>query len=105
MIWLLWVDSETVRLGMTSAEARTASFRLELYARGRLERLARVRIAPGERWDVHLDLSSIPLRRRSFLAAELYRQGEFRRNRPYRRVTLAPPGGGLLTLEQAGASP
>ena len=96
MIWLLWVNDKRVRLGMTSAELRPTGFRLELLAGGRLERVARVRIAPGEQWNAIIDLSSIPLRRRSFLTALLYRQGEYGPERAYRRVTLAPPGGGLL---------
>jgi Protein of unknown function (DUF1616) len=97
MIWLIWVDPGRVRLGMTSAEPRRTGFRLELYAGGRLERVGRVRIAPGEQWNGILDVSSIPLRRRSFLTAVLYRQGEYGPEHVYRRVTLGAPGGGLLT--------
>jgi Protein of unknown function (DUF1616) len=101
MIWLLWVDEERVRLGMTSAELRPTGFRLELFAGRRLEdrrleRIARVRIAPGEQWNAIIDVSAIPLRRRSFLTAVLYRQGEYGPGHAYRRVTLVPPGGGLL---------
>lgn len=97
MIWLLWVDDSTVRLGMTSAELRPTGFRLELLAGGRLERVARVGIAPGEQWNAIIDVSAIPLRRRSFLTALLYRQGEYGPQQAYRRVTLQPPGGGLLS--------
>jgi hypothetical protein len=97
MIWLLWVDDSRVRLGMTSAELRPTGFRLELLAGGRLERVARVRIAPGEQWNAIIDVSAIPLRRRSFLTALLYRQGEYGPQQAYRRVTLQPPGGGLLS--------
>jgi Protein of unknown function (DUF1616) len=102
MIWLLWVDEERVRLGMTSAELRPTGFRFELFAGRRLEgrrleRVARVRIAPGEQWNAIIDVSSIPVRRRSFLTAVLYRQGEYGPEHAYRRVTLVPPGGGLLT--------
>jgi uncharacterized membrane protein len=97
MIWLLWVNEKQVRLGMTSAELRPTGFRLELLAGGRLERIARVRIAPGEQWNAIIDVSAIPLRRRSFLTAVLYRQGEYGPQHEYRRVTLQPPGGGLLS--------
>jgi hypothetical protein len=97
MIWLLWVNEKQVRLGMTSAELRPTGFRLELLAGGRLERIARVRIAPGEQWNAIIDVSAIPLRRRSFLTAVLYRQGEYGPRHEYRRVTLQPPGGGLLS--------
>jgi hypothetical protein len=97
MIWLLWVDPGTVRVGMTSAEVRRRAFRLDLYAGGRRERVARIWIAPGEQWNAIVDVSSIPLRRRSFLTALLYRQGEYGPRNAYRRVTLRPPGEELLS--------
>jgi hypothetical protein len=97
MIWLHWVDPGRVRLGMTSAEARRMAFRLDLYAGGRRERVARIWIAPGEQWNAIVDVSSIPLRRRSFLTALLYRQGEHGPANAYRRVTLRPPGEELLS--------
>ncbi len=95
-MWLLWVDPRTVRVGATSAEPRTTGFRLELFARGRLERVARLTIAPGESWQAIIDLSSVPVERRSFLEARLYFQGEDDPGEVYRRVTLVPPGTELL---------
>jgi Protein of unknown function (DUF1616) len=91
-IWLLWVDPGKVRLGMTSAEVRRTAFRLDLYSGGRRERVARIWIAPGEQWNAIVDVSSIPLRRRSSLTALLFRQGEYGLEHAYRRVTLGPPG-------------
>lgn len=95
-IWLNWIDARTVRVQAASAELDPTGFRLELHANGRLERVADVTLEPGQRWQAIVDISSVPLKRRSFLEALLYRRDDSGPQRAYRRATLVPPGGGLL---------
>jgi hypothetical protein len=81
--------SGAVQIGVTSAELRTTSYRLELHAGGQLALRRRVTLETGQQWARIIDASSVPARRRSFEAL-LYRLDEPRF--PYRRVTLILPG-------------
>lgn len=92
-LWLLRATpgSSTIRISVTSAELRKASFRLELRAGGRLAQVARLTLAPGERWNTFFDADSVPTRRRAFEAL-LYRSGKAESKPAYRRATLVFPG-------------
>jgi hypothetical protein len=93
-LWLLPANtaSDAVEIGLSSAELRPATYRLELRTGGRVVLVRRLTLKTGWEWKALVNVSSVPIERRSFEAL-LYK-----RDNPhsvYRRVTLVLPGSTL----------
>jgi uncharacterized membrane protein len=89
-IWLLWVNIESLRVGVTSAEPKRTRFRLELLVDGHLEAVRPFTLLPGEQWNKLVDISRIRVQGGTVFEALLYRQDQRSDERPYYRVTLTP---------------
>jgi hypothetical protein len=84
-------DPDTIRVGVVSSELQTTSYRLELRAAGRRLWSRLLTLAPRQRWNAVLDVTSVPRSRRSFVAT-LYRTDAPKPRPAYRWATLVFPG-------------
>jgi len=89
-IWLLWASSESLRVGVTSAEPKRTQFRFELLLDGHLEYARLFTLRPGEQWNRFVDISRIRVQGGTVFEALLYRHDQRSDERPYYRVTLTP---------------
>ena len=78
--------SETIRIGVTSAELGPVAYRLKVKQSGRITLQRRFRLAPGERWQASVVVATTAAR--SLFQATLYRGAQ---KAPYRRVSLVLP--------------
>jgi uncharacterized membrane protein len=91
-VWLTRAGLNTMRVLIVSAEPKRERFRLELRAEGRLYRVLRPRLRPGERWSRIIDFAAVPPSERSF-EADLDRRGTPAGTTPYRIAKLVLTSG------------
>jgi hypothetical protein len=94
-LWLVPAENAgALKIGVSSSELHTTTYRVELRAGGESLVTRSLTLKTGQEWDATVDVSSVPVSRRSFEAL-LYRSGESQT--PYRRATAlfagttAPP--------------